>query len=102
MLIDEFTADKFIKYTTPFGPKERQILYDALVEDLEGIDQLLERLNGLCNLEDYRRLEGLNLFTHGHVARLLNENGHCGSTVCPVCFIDDFTHTANCSGTGIE
>lgn len=51
------------------------------------------------NLEamSYDELFVADYVSNGVVAQKLNDSGQCSKTVCPECFIDDFTHVEGCS-----
>lgn len=44
----------------------------------------------------YKALEKLDIMRDYQVSGYLNGNGMSGLTVCPKCYVDDFTHVAGC------
>lgn len=52
--------------------------------------------SGWLGVWHYVCLEQVDLATDGQLAAALNRHGLANWTVCPLCFVDDFTHTASC------
>ena len=55
------------------------------------------KMSDVLTREDYQILDAADNESDGEVARILNENGCANLTVCPECFVDDFTHVEGCS-----
>lgn len=71
----------------------KKLSQKKIVELLKVVERLnLEELV----LKDYDELFILDVLSDCKVATLLNSNGHCNDTVCPICRVDDFTHIEGC------
>jgi len=60
------------------------------------VDTEITYINSLAS-KSYNELFVDDFVSNGKIAKVLNSNGLCYKTVCPDCYVDDFSHVRNCT-----